>query len=129
LTGQANDLGDWSYKYSGGGLLSTSEDLVKFGNEILNGKYFDSKEKMILFDPQTTLGNEKTGYGFGWYMGVDKNGHRIWYHSGDSFSSSSHLIIYPDDNLVLAFLTNSQHGAAFDVQNIGELFYKTTEHK
>ncbi len=27
LTGQANDLGDWSYKYSGGGLLSTSERL------------------------------------------------------------------------------------------------------
>lgn len=129
LTGQANDLGDWSYKYSGGGLLSTTEDLVKFGNEILNGKYFDLKAKMILFESQTTLDNKKIGYGLGWYIGLDKNGHRIWYHSGDSFSSSSHLIIYPDDNLVVAFLSNSQDGAAFDVQRIGELFHKTTVDK
>ncbi len=104
-------------------------DLVKFGNEILNGKYFDSKAKTILFEPQTTLDNEKTGYGLGWYIGVDKNGHKIWYHSGDSFSSSSHLIIYPDDNLVIAFLANSQDGAAFDIQQIGELFYKNTVDK
>lgn len=124
LTGQINDLGDWSYKYSGGGLLSTSEDLVKFGNEILNGKYFDKKELKKLFEPQTTLDNKTTNYGMGWYIGVDKNGHRIWYHSGDSFSSSSHLIIYPDDNLVVAFLANTQDGAAFDIQQIGELFYK-----
>ncbi len=129
LTGQANNLGDWSYKYSGGGLLSTSGDLAKFGNEILNDKYFDPKAKMILFDPQITSDNKETGYGMGWYIGVDKNGHRIWYHSGDSFSSSSHLVIYPDDNLVIAFLANSQDGAAFDVQKIGELFYKTTGDK
>lgn len=123
LTGQANDLGDWSYKYSGGGLLSTTEDLVKLGNEILTGRYFDADAKAMLFEPQTTLNNEKTDYGLGWYIGVDKNGHRIWYHSGDSFSSSSHLIVYPDDNLVVAFLSNSQEGAAFDIQSIGELFY------
>ena len=129
LTGQANDLGDWSYKYSGGGLLSTTEDLVKFGNEILNGKYIDPNAKMILFEPQTTLDNMKTGYGLGWYIGVDKNGHMIWYHSGDSFSSSSHLIIYPDDNLVVAFLSNSQDGAAFDIQKVGELFYNTAGDK
>ena len=102
---------------------------MKFGNEILNGKYFDQKEKMILFKSQTTLDNEKTGYGIGWYIGLDKNGHRIWYHSGDSFSSSSHLMIYPDDNVVVAFLSNCQDGAAFDVQKIGELFYKTAGDK
>ncbi|RCR66917.1 hypothetical protein DUE52_24260 [Larkinella punicea] len=45
-------------------------------------------------------------------------------NEGDSFSSSSHLLIYPDDNLVIAFLANSQDGAAFDLQRIGELFYK-----
>lgn len=129
LTGQANDLGDWSYKYSGGGLLSTTEDLVKFGNELLNGKYFDQNEKMVLFKSQMTLDNKATGYGLGWYIGVDKNGHRIWYHSGDSFSSSSHLVIYPDDNLVVAFLANSQDGAAFDIQQIGELFYKSSGDK
>lgn len=89
LAGQANDLGDWSYKYPGGGILSTSRDLVKFGNEILNGSYFDPKAKMILFESQSTLEHGETGYGIGWYIGEDRNGHRIWYHPGDTFSSSS----------------------------------------
>ena len=103
--------------------------MVKFGNGILNGKYFDPNAKVILFESQTTLDKVKTGYGLGWYIGIDKNGHRIWYHSGDSFSSSSHLIIYPDDNLVIALLANLQYGATFDIQQIGEIFYKKTEDK
>jgi hypothetical protein len=38
-------------------------------------------------------------------------------------SSSSHLIIYPDDDIVIAFLANSQEGVLFDVEKIGEMFY------
>ncbi|MBS1680099.1 MAG: serine hydrolase [Bacteroidetes bacterium] len=60
----------------------------------------------------------------GWYVGKDKNGHRYWHHSGDGFSCSSHLLIYPDDDLVLAFVANGQEGAAFDMEKIAELFYK-----
>lgn len=123
-TGQENDLGDLSYKYAGGGLLSTTEDLIKFGNELLHGKYIDTNLKKVLFESQYTTDKKATGYGIGWYTGKDKNGHRIWYHAGDSFSSSSYLIIYPDDDIVIAFLGNSQAGVLFDVQKIGELFYR-----
>jgi hypothetical protein len=38
-------------------------------------------------------------------------------------SSSSHLIIYPDDDIVVAFLANSQEGVLFDMEKIGEMFY------
>lgn len=123
-TGQENELGDWSYKYAGGGLLSTTKDLVKVGNELLFGTHFDKKYKDIVFTSQRTTDGNETGYGLGWYVGKDKNGHRIWYHQGDSFSSSSHLLIYPDDLLVIAFLANSQDGAGFNLQAIGELFYR-----
>ncbi|MDR6560603.1 MULTISPECIES: serine hydrolase [unclassified Arcicella] len=123
VTGQENDLGDLSYKYSGGGLLSTAKDLVTLGNEILHGNYFDPTLKKALFESQYTTDKQATGYGIGWYTGKDKNGHRIWYHAGDSFSSSSYLIIYPDDDIVIAFLGNSQEGVMFNVQNIGELIY------
>ena len=124
VTGEENDLGDLSYKYSGGGLLSTSEDLIKIGNEILYGSYIDTKLKKSLFQTQYTSDNKETGYGLGWYVGKDKNGHRIWYHSGDSFSGSSYLLIYPDDDIVVSFLANSQIGRAFDIEQIGELFYQ-----
>ncbi len=124
VTGEENELGDLSYKYSGGGLLSTSKDLIKIGNEILYGSYFDTKSKKSLFQTQHTSDNKETGYGLGWYIGKDKNGHRIWYHSGDSFSGSSYLLIYPDDNIVVSFLANSQIGTTFDIEQIGELFYQ-----
>ena len=35
ITGEENNLGDFSYKYAGGGILSTANDLVKFGNAML----------------------------------------------------------------------------------------------
>jgi CubicO group peptidase (beta-lactamase class C family) len=123
--GNENEFGDWSYKYPGGGLLSTAEDLVSFGNELLNGKYFDQKWKAALFQSQRTIDNKETGHGLGWYIGVDKRGNRIWHHAGDSFSSSSHLIIYPDQNVIISFLGNSQDGAAFDWQRIADLVIAT----
>ena len=122
-TGAENDLGDLSYKYAGGGLLSTTTDLIKLGNELLNGNYIDPKHKPTLFETQYTSNKKKTDYGLGWYIGKDKNGHRIWYHAGDSFSGSSYMIIYPDDEIVVSFLGNGQEGIAFDIYKIAELFY------
>lgn len=122
--GDENDFGDISYKYPGGSLLSTTTDLVRFGNELLYGQFFNELLKAELFKTQYTDKGEATNYGIGWYTGLDTNGHRIWYHSGDQLSSSSHLYIYPDDGIVIALLANGQEAAAFDVEEIGELFYK-----
>jgi CubicO group peptidase (beta-lactamase class C family) len=121
--GEKNDYGDFSYKYSGGGLLSSAEDLVKFGNELLHGDALNPVLTKKLFETQFTTSKNATGYGMGWFIGKDKNGHRIWYHAGDMLSSSSYLIIYPDHDIVIAFLANSQEGVLLDVRKIGELFY------
>ncbi len=123
-TGEEEELGDLSYKYPAGGLLSTATDLVKMGNELLHGTVTDPGLRHLLFETQYTTDKQPTGYGLGWYTGTDRNGHRIWYHSGDSFSSSSGLIIYPDDDMVISFLGNSQDGVAFDLQELGAMFYK-----
>lgn len=37
---------------------------------------------------------------------------------------TGYLSIYPDDEVVVAFRGNSGKGISFDIQNIGELFYK-----
>ncbi len=121
--GEENNFGDVSRMYSGGGLLSTTEDLVKLGNELLHGKLLDPTLTKILFNTQYTSDHKPTGYGIGWYTGKDMNGHRIWHHEGDGFNGSSNLIIYPDDDIVIAYLANSQEGVWFDVQKIGGLFY------
>jgi serine beta-lactamase-like protein LACTB len=122
-TGEVNDLGDLSYKYPAGGLLSDATDLVTMGNEILHGKLIDPKLKAVLFESQSTADGKLTGYGLGWYSGKDSKGRRMWYHAGDSFSASSHLVIYPDDDIVIAFLANSQAGTTFDIEVLAELFF------
>lgn len=122
LTGQENEFGDASYVYAGGGLLSTASDLVKYGQAMLHQT---DEVKKLLFTSQKTSDGTETGYGLGWYVGKDKkNGHRIWHHTGDGFSNSAHLLIYPDDDLVLAFVANGQEGAAFDIEKVAAMFFK-----
>jgi len=120
-TGQENEFGDVSFMYAGGGLLSTANDLVKFGQAMFRQP---DEVRQLLFTSQKTSDGKETGYGLGWYVGVDKNGHRYWHHSGDGFSNSSHLLIYPDDDVVIAFLANGQEGAAFDIEKVASLFFK-----
>jgi CubicO group peptidase (beta-lactamase class C family) len=124
VTGQEAENYDLSYKYPSGGLLSTAEDLVRFGNELLHGTYFDHALIEQLFETQHISDNVSTNYGLGWNVVKDKNGHRVWYHAGDLLESSGYLLIYPDDDITIALLTNSHNGLSFDIQSIGELFYK-----
>lgn len=119
--GEESDYGDLSYKYAGGGLLSTAEDLIRFGGELLTGTFLDANSKKTMFTSQRTTDGRETGYGLGWYVGVDSKGRRIWHHSGDMLSSSSHLVIYPDHGLVISFVANSQAGAAFSTEGIADL--------
>jgi CubicO group peptidase (beta-lactamase class C family) len=124
VTGEEAESYDLSYKYPSGGLISTTEDLVRFGNELLYGNYFDKALTKQLFETQFTSDNIPTNYGLGWNILEDRNGHRVWYHAGDLLESSGFLLIYPDDGIVIAFLANSRDGLSFDIQNIGELLYK-----
>ncbi len=119
--GEEDDSRDMSYMYANGGLLSTAEDLVKLGNSLIHG--LSKTEQELLFTSQKTSDGSNTHYGLGWYEGKDKNGHTMWYHSGDSFSSSSHLYIFPEDDLVIAVLANGQEGVLFDVEKLAAVFY------
>lgn len=124
VTGEEAKNYDLSYKYPSGGLISTTEDLVKFGNELLHGNFLDPILKEQLFLEQHTSDKTPTKYGLGWNIVKDRNGHRVWYHAGTLLEGSGYLLIYPDDDIVVAFLANSGDGITFDIQSIGERFYK-----
>jgi len=122
-TGEALPRDDVSYKYPSGGLLSTAEDLVKYANELLHPKILNAKAVSGLFETHHTTGGENINYGLGWNISKDRNGHRMWFHAGNLPGGSAYLVIYPDDDLILAFLANTQEGLLFNVEDIGELFY------
>lgn len=95
-----------SYKWPGGGLLSTPEDLVRFGFAHLGGDYLPAAARAGLFVTQKTAAGEDTGVGLGWRVGQDWRGRRIYHHSGAQAGARSTLVLYPDDGVVVAIMTN-----------------------
>ena len=57
---------DLSYSYATGGLLSTTDDLVKFGASIINDNIFDETIKKEMFQNQLDGKNKPVNYGLGW---------------------------------------------------------------
>jgi len=117
---------DNSYKWAGGGFLSSSEDLVRFGNALLEPGYLKKESLALLFASQKTKSGEETGYGMGWFILKSKSGKRIFDHSGGSTGASSELILYPDEHLVVAMVcnyeTNSSGWKVEERQSIAEEF-------
>ena len=115
---------DLSYKYPGGGLVSTAEDLVNYGNSLLAQIDAGDSLTRLLFTSQTTRDGRPTGYGLGWNLTVDPNGHRIYWHDGDLAGSSAYLLIYPDDGIVISILSNAPQGILLDAKALGVRFYQ-----
>lgn len=98
---------DQSYKWAGGGFLSTTEDLAAFGQAMLAGSLLKPATFALLTTSQRTRDGSETGYGIGWAVSRDSAGRRRISHSGGSTGGTAYLILYPDDGLVLAMLANS----------------------
>ena len=119
---------DNSYKWAGGGFLSSSEDLVRFGNALLEPGYLKKESLALLFTTQKTKSGEETGYGMGWGIEKSKSGKRIFAHSGGSTGASSELILYPDQRLVVAMVCNyetdidTSNWSSKEVQSLAEAF-------
>lgn len=96
---------DNSYKWAGGGFLSTPEDMVRFANGHLESDLFSPETVELLWTSQRTTGGEVTGYGIGWSVG-DLSGQTVITHGGGSVGGNCILLILPERNLVLAMTTN-----------------------
>lgn len=113
------ELTDNSYKWAGGGFVSTVEDLLKFGNIMLYSYQQTDRDKKghlkkeIVREMWTPAKNTKmswsinAGYGLGWTVvpkmdvigGVE--GQKFYVgHGGGAVGASSVLVIVPDEDTV-----------------------------
>ena len=97
---------DNSYKWAGGGFLSTAEDLVTYGSALLQPGFLKAETLRLLFTSQRTTAGAETGYGIGWFIGRGPNGQPMYSHGGGSVGGTSFLVIYPASRLVLAIVTD-----------------------
>jgi CubicO group peptidase (beta-lactamase class C family) len=97
---------DNSYKWAGGGFLSTAEDLVRFGSAHLQPGWLKAATLELLLTSQHTTSGAATGYGMGWFLGSDTLGHRTAFHGGGSVGGTTVFGIDRDSHVVIALVTN-----------------------
>ncbi len=97
---------DNSYKWAGGGFLSTPEDLLRFANAVVLGDFLPEKARTLLFTEQTTTAGEGVDYGFGWRLTEDEAGRRVIAHTGGSMGGTTLLAAQPDSRVVVAAVIN-----------------------
>jgi CubicO group peptidase (beta-lactamase class C family) len=94
----------------------------------LEGVSIDPGITAQLFESQSTLDGEDIGFGLGWVITRDDAGRPLWGHLGGVVGGCSALLIYPDEQLVVALAANldadwSERPAA----TVGSLFLEAIE--
>jgi len=89
------------------GILTTAEDLARYGTALENGSLLPPPERDAMWSPGKLASGETTrvsyvGMGLGWFL-EPFNGRRVVYHEG---STGTALLLAPDDSLVVVVLTN-----------------------
>jgi len=108
-------LVDNSYKWAGGGFLSTCTDLVRFSQAILNNSLISAETLAVALQTYTLENGEETTRGIGFEVKEDEQG-RPWIgHGGGSVGGTTMLVIYPEQELIVVVMVN-QSGAG--VRNV-----------
>ncbi len=119
-----------SYKWSGGGFVSTPSDLVHFGLSLLDGGLVSKSTLAIMWQPVPLNNGEPNpgGYGLGFRFGDDEGDHFVS-HGGSSIGGASYLVIFPKLGLVAAYAANASSlsggpGEREQIRALAKLFSK-----
>jgi len=100
-----SDLSDTSYKWAGGGMVSTSPDLCRFGMALLTGKLMTPATLAQMWTVQKLNDGTALPQSLGW-AAESYDGKPVASHGGAQPMSRTYLWIVPSDNLVMAILIN-----------------------
>jgi CubicO group peptidase (beta-lactamase class C family) len=100
---------DNSYKWAGGGFVSTPEDLLKFAHGLMYGDILSEETRNALWTTQHTADGEATGYGIGFSDGKAMMHRRVG-HGGGSVGGNAWFNMFPDDGVAMAVTTNISNG-------------------
>ena len=105
-----------SYKWAGGGLIATSSDLARIGAAWLDPRYIRPETRAAFWTPQRLADGEinEQGYAIGWRSNPNRRvlgeAMPLWnvHHGGVSKGAYSWLVIYPEQELVVALNANAR---------------------
>ena len=97
---------DTSCRWGAGGLLSTTEDLVRFGAALLRGELLRPRSLDAMFTSTRTRTGADTGYGLGWNVETDSRGRPFVWHAGRGVGGRAAIVVVPHARLVAVMLSN-----------------------
>ena len=97
---------DNSYKWAGGGFISTPEDLVRFGFAHLRDDFLRPETIAEMWTPQATNDGESTGYGIGWRVSIEDGRVTRAAHGGGSIGGTTSFMIFTEENAAVAIVGN-----------------------
>lgn len=97
---------DNSYKWAGGGFISTPEDLVRFGFAHLRDDFLNPETITELWTPQRLTDGRSTGYGIGWGASLEDGRFTRASHGGGSVGGTTSFMVLPQENAVIAIVGN-----------------------
>lgn len=114
---------DNSNKWAGGGLLTTPEDLVRFGSAHLRPGFLTAESLTEILTPGRIENGEVQNRGLNWSIETDDAGRRAISHGGGGVGSNSSLRVYLEEGVVVAIQANlSQSNPGVLSEPIAELF-------
>ncbi|HDR88625.1 MAG TPA: class A beta-lactamase-related serine hydrolase [Bacteroidetes bacterium] len=108
---------DNSYKWAGGGFLSTAEDLLCFARAVQTDSFISRPVLEEFIRSQATSDGEPTHYGLGWATRTNALGMPWFGHSGGSIGGTTQLIIYPEQQVAVAMVCNLSDAPYGDIHH------------
>jgi CubicO group peptidase (beta-lactamase class C family) len=97
---------DVSFKFAHGGLYSTIGDLYKWDQALYTDQLVSQETLNTIFTSTVSIPGIDGLYGYGWIIS-QQSGHRVIEHSGNVFGFVADLARYPDDQVTIIVLSNT----------------------
>ncbi len=98
-----------SVKYPGGGVQSTTGDMLRFANAVLNNNLISSMAKKQMFEVPDLEQEDRMPYALGWLIDDNQFLGTIPYHDGHQSGASTMFTIIPSRNMAVVVLANSSN--------------------
>ena len=99
---------DWDYSHNmgGGNIITTAEDLVRFGDAFTRPGLLTPASLAALYR-RPRVGTVESPMSFGWFVSPDSVSPRRLNIGGSNAGVQSGLFVYPDERFVIAIISNS----------------------
>jgi CubicO group peptidase (beta-lactamase class C family) len=103
-----------AHAFTAGDVCATASGLVAWERALATGRVVDAASWRAMTTPVTLTDGATFGYGLGLFLG-DLGGHRMIFHGGGVNGFVSTLAYFPDDDVYIAVLVNTDGNFADDL--------------